>query len=56
MPALTEIFQAIKPGGQFLVTDIISPEDAAMAELLSSTKSGFVIYGWTHSASQTWLQ
>ncbi|WP_017718784.1 hypothetical protein [Kamptonema formosum] len=23
--------------------------------LLSSTKSGFVIYGWTHSASQTWL-
>jgi SAM-dependent methyltransferase len=35
MPALTEIFRVIKPGGQFLVTDIISPEDDALAEFIN---------------------
>lgn len=34
-PALTEILRVLKPGGQFLLTDIISPEDAALAEFIN---------------------
>ncbi|MFB2919521.1 MULTISPECIES: class I SAM-dependent methyltransferase [Aerosakkonema] len=33
-PALTEIVRVLKPDGQFLLVDIISPEDAALADFI----------------------
>ncbi len=34
-PALGEIFRVLKPGGVFLLVDIISPEDSALADWIN---------------------
>ncbi|MBD2541012.1 class I SAM-dependent methyltransferase [Coleofasciculus sp. FACHB-SPT36] len=37
-PALSEVFRVLKPGGKFLVVDIISPEDIALAEFINQVE------------------
>jgi ubiquinone/menaquinone biosynthesis C-methylase UbiE len=37
-PALTDIVRVLKPGGQFIVVDVISPEDAALADFINTVE------------------
>lgn len=38
-PPLTEMARVLKPGGQCLIVDIISPEDAALAEFINRVEA-----------------
>src|SRR5689334_15880069 len=35
IPALTEMARVLKPGGQFIAVDIISPEDESLADFIN---------------------
>lgn len=37
-PVLAEVMRVLKPGGQFLLVDIISPEDAALAAFINQVE------------------
>ena len=38
-PSLTEMARVLKPGGQCIIVDIISPDDAALADFINQRRS-----------------
>ncbi|MFE1743893.1 class I SAM-dependent methyltransferase [Coleofasciculus sp. H7-2] len=52
-PALNEVFRVLKSGGKFLVVDIISPEDSALAEFINQVeKLRDPSHGWNWMISE----